>query len=85
MSAEKTERDAIVKLTQDCASKLAEHVDSVQIFVTKHSDHGGHNTMSYEYGLGNFYTRQGHIDEWLVIQREYQRAEARRRDAKEHE
>lgn len=59
-------REAIVKRVKDAAILLAEHVDTVQIFVTFHAE-DGETTSSYEYGQGNFYARQGQIDEWLTI------------------
>lgn len=76
------DRDAIVKRVKDAAILLAEHVDTVQIFVTFHAE-DGESTASYEHGQGNFYARQGQVDEWLTIQREYQRLEARRRDERD--
>lgn len=61
------------------ASELMEHADSVQIFITWH-DGGSEVTKSYETGKGNFYARQGQIDEWLRIQHQFQRNYAVRKD-----
>lgn len=80
MSDHQAARDAITKRVRDAVTLLAEHVDTVQVFVTFHAEDGA-STACYECGRGNFYARQGQVDEWLTFQREYQRCEARRRDA----
>lgn len=77
-------KDDIVRRVKDAAILLSEHVDTVQIFVTFHAE-SGEETSCYEYGQGNFYARQGQVDEWLTFQREYQRCEARRRDGVDRE
>lgn len=76
---ERASRDRIVQLVRDACTRLAEHVDTVQIMVTFHAEDGEH-TDSYDEGVGNFYARQAKVDEWLRFQREYQRCEARRRE-----
>lgn len=83
MSAE-DDTEEITKIVQECATKIAEHVDTVQIMVTFHRG-GEVLTKSYEYGIGNFYARQGQVDEWLRIQRQYQRNYADRNDAEDNE
>lgn len=69
------------ELVKRSAAALAEHFDTVQIFVTRH-DGGNEITQSYETGRGNFYTRYGQITEWTQMQDQFQRNEAIRRDAK---
>jgi hypothetical protein len=66
----------LTNLVQQHAHQLAEHVDTVQIFVTKHLE-GGKDTRSYEYGVGNFHARFGYVSEWLTVQQEYSREWAR--------
>lgn len=73
------EKAAMKKRVSDAATALAEHFDSVQVFVTVHSG-GSENTMSYECGVGNFYARLGQINEWLAMQDQFQRNEAIKRD-----
>lgn len=67
------------------ADQLAEHFESVLILVTRKTEDGSQNTLSFETGRGNFYAQLGQVTEWLEIQREYQRCEAKRRDEKEDE
>lgn len=64
------------ELVQLHARQLGEHVDSVQIFVTRQAD-GGETTQAYSFGTGNFYGRLGQIMEWIVRQEEFIREEAR--------
>lgn len=73
------EIDKIRSLVDDACIRLIEHVDSVQIMVTFHAENG-ETTSSYEKGMGNFFARLGQVSEWLAMQREYERCEARRRD-----
>lgn len=73
--------ERLSKLCDEAATRLREHCDSVQIFVTYHGE-DGQSTGSYEVGRGNFFARQGQIQEWLEIQQQYQRNEAIRRDAR---
>lgn len=79
-----TERDAIVERVDNALTLLAEHVDSVHIFVTYHAE-DGETSAAYESGRGNFYARQGQVDEWLRFQHEYQRHEARKRATEDAE
>ena len=74
-----TEQDKIKHLVDDACTRLIEHVDSVQILVTFHTE-DGQPTSSYETGRGNFFARLGQVVEWLEMQREYERCEAKRRD-----
>lgn len=61
------------KIVDDYASKLAEHFDSVRVFVTRHSDDCTKETFSYETGRGNFYAQLGQIHEFISIQDQFQR------------
>lgn len=72
------------KIVARTVEQLLEHFDAVQIFVETH-DAPKDRTASYEHGGGNFYSRFGHILEWVGIQDQYQRQEAKRRDAKAQE
>ncbi len=67
------------------AAELGEHFESVLILVTRAHPDDGAKTQSYERGSGNFYAQYGHAREWLAMQDEFQRAEARRRDAEGRE
>jgi uncharacterized alpha/beta hydrolase family protein len=72
------------EMVQKKASELAEHFDSVQLFVTGHRG-GEETTFSYEYGKGNFYARMGQINEWMTIQTPYAVQHAIRKDAQAQE
>jgi hypothetical protein len=58
---------------------LAEHFDSVQVFVTVHNG-GKEATRALESGSGNFYARLGQVREWVAIQDQYQRNWAIKKD-----
>lgn len=75
------EKLGLQKLVQQKESELAEHFESVQIMVTRHVGEE-ENTFSLEVGRGNFYTRLGHVHEWLSMQDQFQRNESIRRDTK---
>jgi hypothetical protein len=72
------EKKAIMDLIALHAAQIGEHVDSVQIFVTKQRDDDGtRDTMGCDCGLGNFYARMGQVGEWIESQREYNREYSR--------
>jgi diaminopimelate epimerase len=53
----------IENIIDDCCAKLSEHCDSVQVFVTRYENG---ESKTYSCGTGNFYTRLGHVREWLM-------------------
>lgn len=79
---EDSEDVEIQKLVEKAAMSIGEHVDTIQIFVTRQAE-GSEATKRFSYGSGNFYARLGHVHEWLVIQEEHARAYARREDEEE--
>lgn len=78
------EKRAMEKMVQDAAAKLAEHVDSVRIFVTRQNDEGEKLTASYTYGIGNIFAQRGQVDYWLEDCREQDRCEQRDRHNQEN-
>ena len=63
---------------QKAAADLGEFADAVQIFVNiQRGD--SHTTVSYDFGVGNWYARKGQINEWLTMQDTYSKQEAVRR------
>jgi hypothetical protein len=76
----KEEKEALCKMVDDHVAQIREHVDSVRIFVTWDTDDGQSNTGGYDSGKGNFYAQQGQIEEWLTIQKQYQKNWAVRKD-----
>jgi hypothetical protein len=65
---------------KEAAQLLAEHFDSVQIFVSRHEQttHGG--TININYGTGNWFARYGQINNWLTREDEYERINSRRKN-----
>lgn len=56
-----------IKVIQQHLEALAEHFDTIQIFVTQHAtDDGEQSTISLHLGSGNWYARYGQIAEWLI-------------------
>lgn len=61
------------------ADQLAEHYDSVQIFVTRNSDNEKEDdgTVNINFGRGNWFTRFGQVQHWMLKADENARMEAR--------
>lgn len=47
-------------------TQLGEHFDSVQVFVTRHEAGVEDGTMHIGIGAGNFFTRYGQVQQWLI-------------------
>lgn len=64
------------------ADQLAEHFDSVQIFVTRKSDNEQEpdGTVNIHFGRGNWFTRYGQIATWVLKADERSREEVRREE-----
>lgn len=77
-----SEKKRITDIVDKAVTTIREHVDTVQVFVTLHRD-DAKSTMSYEKGAGCFYARHGLIAEWLVMQKQFQKNEAIRREKDE--
>lgn len=58
-------------------AQLAEHFDSIRIFVTRHDGADG-ETMAFSEGVGNYYAQFGQINEWVERMRECTREHERR-------
>lgn len=71
--------DEIEKLMTQKTSELLEHVESVRIFCTFH-DGSTEESKAIDHGGGNFYAQLGQVQEWLDIQRQYQKNWAIRND-----
>lgn len=69
--------DKLLKIIMDAASRLSEHFDSVRIFCTKH---GRGQTKNYTTGSGNYYAQVGQVREWVTIDEEYVRDNARHKE-----
>lgn len=60
-------------------AKLAEHFDSVRVFVSLHNG-GDQDTQCYTNGAGNFYAQLGQVKEWVAIQDQHARNYAIKKD-----
>jgi hypothetical protein len=58
--------DDRLALVQSHVAQLAEHFDTVQVFVTR-VDEGG-DTGHVSWGAGNWFARFGHVNHWLARQ-----------------
>ena len=63
------EQERELDLLKTATIKLSEHFDSVQIFTTRHDEHAG-GTVNLNWGSGNFFTRFGQIQLWLIEREE---------------
>lgn len=59
------------------ANELAEHFDSVQIFVTRHEGGEKNGTVNASQGAGNWFARYGQVKSWVIKQDECAREEVR--------
>lgn len=75
--------EEVQALVKKHASELGEYFESVRVFVTWPNPDDASKTQSFDSGAGNFYAQLGHINEWLEIQREYQRIWAAKKDAED--
>lgn len=73
----------VMELISKHASELAEHVESVRIFVTVMSDADSDIWFEYSEGRGNIYSQIGQVGEWLERQRERVRIDENTPDDKE--
>lgn len=72
--ADAIRNDELVKIIRSHASKIMEHVDSVQIIATVKD---GEDTTFLQVGLGNWFARFGSVREWLIKQEERTREDER--------
>ncbi len=63
---EQSEQDEVHKIIDAHCNQLAEHFDSVQIFVTRHEEDGG--TRFASRGTGNWFAREGQVRAWVKKQ-----------------
>jgi hypothetical protein len=60
---EEIDKNKDMELLINHCSHLAEHFETVQIFVTRTHEDGG--TINAQYGEGNWFSRFGQIKMWL--------------------
>lgn len=64
MKSQKQDENIRQALTKAC-DILAEHADTVQIFITLH-DYEGDFTDAWEHGIGNLLAREMQVRKWLA-------------------
>jgi hypothetical protein len=74
------------KLIDRHLAMLMEHFDAVQIFCTRNvpdasEPGGGGVTFNFARGLGNWFSRYGHVVDWLTKQDQRSRNEITKQDA----
>ena len=63
-------KETELAIVKSHANQLAEHFESVQIFVTRHiGDEQG--TVRINYGSGNAFARYGQVRQWLIQEDAY--------------
>ncbi len=61
-----TQSDEDMELLKRAAESLGEHFDTVQIFATRHEPEVEDGTISASWGVGNWFTRYGQTQEWII-------------------
>lgn len=69
-----------LKIVDSHIAQLAEHFDTIQIFVTKREDDASTSALSR--GIGNWYARYGQVQIWVVKEDETERDTCRNKDDK---
>ena len=82
MSSFEKQCDVDMKLVKEHVEQLMIKFDTVQIFVTRY-DVTTQNTITHQWGAGNYCARTGQVDEWLVRQRETMKIAARKEEEKQ--
>lgn len=70
---ESDDRERVRKALDD----LGEHFDAVHIFASRHESGSLHGTVFVNMGTGNWFTRYGHVREWVIYEEEATRVDAR--------
>lgn len=73
------EKQQLHALVEQHVAALSEHFDSVRIFTTLYRPETS-ETSSFDAGSGNFMAQLGQINEWILIQQQFQRNWAIRKD-----
>ena len=78
MSDTPSQREVLEKLIDSSCIAISEHALSVRIFATYQTEDGKSNTAGITSGRGSLYAQIGHVDEWLIEQREFVKEHARK-------
>jgi len=64
-------KQTLMPMIDKMCADLCEHVDSVQIFITKKTEDGKGSTITLTRGMGDWYARYGFVAYWLKEQEGY--------------
>lgn len=78
MSDKNPRRERDLAQVQKHLDALSEHFDSALIFVTRNESGELGGTVHIELGNGNWFTRFGQVQDWLIRQEEFQRIKSRK-------
>lgn len=74
------ERETDMQRVQQACETLSEYFDSVQIFATRHEPEQEGGTVNVAWGSGNWFSRYGIVQEWMIRQDERTRKHTREND-----
>lgn len=71
------ENEADYERLRKAVLALSEHFDAVQIFASRYNGESGKGTTSWNFGVGNWFAREGQVREWVEKENEASRIETR--------
>lgn len=74
-----SDEDREMEILEKHVNQLAEHFDSVQIFVTR-TDPKQDGTVNANKGAGNWFTRYGQVQNWILKADERSRQEVQKEE-----
>lgn len=81
-----TRRETIAAITEKYIADIREHADAVQVMISYERDEPDNHNTAYEFaGSGNVHARYGVAKDWVLMQEEFVRIEARKRDEESNE
>lgn len=72
------QKDAHLQMIKNACEKLGEHFDTVHIFSTRHEPAEENGTLSFSWGIGNWFARKGHIEHWVAEEEESTKIKVRK-------
>lgn len=70
--------DPTLNTLKEVAKMLGKHFDAVQIFASKNLTEGENATLEGSAGTGNWFTRYGMVQAWIVQSEEHERIKVRK-------
>jgi len=79
--SEQDTKDADMERVRKHVEDLAEHFDTVHVFVTRAGEgDDDQSTLNINIGTGNWFARLGFVKDWIIRQDEYTRQDCRDAD-----